>query len=234
MNVLLFYNSLCKIIIFSSIIISFTSVQSARLAHKMNSSHSHMGCRSAPCDRRFPSEHPGCRSPSGTAGIPETNRLACVGVQWPAAGMRNTQTRGLRGKEAISTPGEASRPFKAQRRGHRHCTPIKYPFPSPSGSWHSMLGTSPGGSLPFTELQATPTLSIPSRNSPVHKSHANVRCGLSLCTAAHALTYRAHASRNPAWILMPPDPRQVHKPLGQQKANLQQHTANFSCHIQLN
>lgn len=60
-----------------------------------------MGCHSASCDPQFPLKHPGCHSPSGRAGIPETSRLACVGVQWPAAGMRNTSTQGGRGKEVI-------------------------------------------------------------------------------------------------------------------------------------
>lgn len=60
-----------------------------------------MGCHSAPCDRQFPLKPRGCRSPSGTAGIPETSRLACVGVQWPAERVRNTETQGLRRKEVI-------------------------------------------------------------------------------------------------------------------------------------
>lgn len=79
-----------------------------------------------------------------------------------------------------------------------------------SGSWHSMLGTSPGGSLPFRETPTTPALSITSKDTPVedtvYKSQADVKPGLSLCTAAWAFTYRAHASRNPVWSLMPLDP----------------------------
>lgn len=145
---------------------------------------------------------------------------------WASNGLQQEwgiqKCKGWDEKKLFWTSGEASRSFKAQRPGHTHHTPVKHPFLSPSGSQH-MLGTSPSGSLPFTEAPATPTLSITSKNTAVevYKSQADAKCGLSLCTAAWALTYRVHAVRNPAWILMP----QLHKPLGQQRASLQRHTA---------
>lgn len=93
-------------------------------------------------------------------------------------------TRGERRRSYSETSGEASRSFKAQRPGHRHHTPIKYPSLSPSGSRHSMLGTSPGGSLPLTVTPTTPAVSITSKNTPVETWCKKARLMLNVVSAS--------------------------------------------------
>lgn len=60
------------------------------------SSYLQRGYHSGACVWQCSLRHRGWRNPTGTGGIPETSRQACVGVQWPRAGMRNTEVQKVR------------------------------------------------------------------------------------------------------------------------------------------
>lgn len=218
-------------------VILFTSLQSARLAHTVKHSYSHMGCHSASCDRQFPLEHRGCRSPSGRAGIPETSRLACVGVQWPAGGVRNTEMQGVRGREVILKRQERLPDHlrhKDQGTGITH--PHKYPFLSLSGSWHSMLGPSPVDPCPLQRLQQHQHWASLLRTPRWETYCKKARLMLDVVSASAQQHVPSLTGHMPAEIqcgsTSPQTPWSTEGKSPTTHSNIS--FANFSCHIQLN
>lgn len=209
-----------------------------------------MGYHSSACDWQFSLKHQCCRNPIGRDEIPGTSKQAYVGIQWPTAGMRNTEMQRMRWRFWREKLFWNTSSFMPWRSGHGCHTLMKYPFISPNSSLqHAWLQTVlvPVDPCPEQGLWVTATVSITCENTPVgdtmYKTQIDIkwgsRWGLSLCIEAHAFTYMVHVGRNPAWSLTTLDPCRFHitlrSPAGEP---LMLHSnisfANFSCRIQLN
>lgn len=213
-----------------------------------------MGCHSGACDLQFSSFHQGCHNPIGRGEIPETSRQACVGVQSPTAGMRNTEMQRVRWRAVILKRRIGSQLIKLQRSSHKiheYHTPMKYPFLSQNNSLYSVLGLKEalllGDSCPSQRLWVTPTLSIAPKNTTVedtvYETHTQVkwgsRWGCGLHTVACAFTYMVHSSRKPSMkphtVWPVPSPQTLWSTAGKSLALRRNISfASFSCHIQLN
>lgn len=204
----------------------------------MKNSYLHRGCRSASCARRFPLKHQGCHSPSGTAGIPETSRLACVGVQWPAQGMRNAETQGLRGKEVILKHQERL----ADHVGHKEQgTGITPQLNTPYFFWVA-LGTACLALLlvdpcPSQRLQQHQHWALLLRTAPWKTRCKKARLMLNVVSASAQQHVPPPTGHMPAEI-QHGSTRSPQTPWSTEGKSPTTHSnlsfANFSCHIQLN
>lgn len=84
-----------------------------------------MGYHSSACDRQFSLKLQCCHNPIGRDEIQETSRQACVGVQWPTAGMRNIAMQRVRWREVILKHQER---LPAHLSHKDQCTGITHPW----------------------------------------------------------------------------------------------------------